>query len=210
MYDLKFIERAVGPRLYEGQLFEDFKEHLYDNLKLSKYGKVYDTWRLTKKGPFSHELEPRIKKYLFEEYERRTKQSLYLSHGPYFFDRLDEEELKFHKQQGLIHQNFVYDHPYWFSRDPLPFFLQSLQRSEKREYVKWNLRGKDSWTVGINNFDIEPRFWDGECNRRLTQNELLLAKEDNFIHNDFVYDKMFWRKKKASNLWSYIYKKQQR
>ena len=116
-----------------------------------------------------------------------------MTNGPYYFDRLDQDEMIFYKERGLIHKNFIYDHPFWFSRDPLPFFLQSLKIKDKKKYLTWNLKGESSyWWDGINSFDVEPRFWDGECNRRLTYYELKLAKQNKVIHENFVYDKLFW------------------
>ena len=146
-----------------------------------------------------------MKRYAYEEYSKRNGTVIDCGmQGPYRFDRLTVEELNAYKMKGLIHRNFEYDHPFWFSKEPLPHIMRSLSELSKEEYKKWNTGCKQSLSVNsINAFDIEPRIWDGKINRRLSYSELAAAKLAGKIDEDYRYDTIVWRRENDFYGWGY-------
>ncbi len=201
----KIIE-SLGKPLYYESLFENFKDLIYESpISLSDFGKKYISWRLVKKTCLGNSEEPRVKRYAYEEYSKLNGTIMDCGgKGPYRFDRLTVVELNEYKREGVIHRNFEYDHPFWFSKEPVPHLMRSLSDLSKEEYKKWNIGCKLSLAVNsINSFDIEPRIWDGKRNRRLSYSELAAAKLANKIDDDFKYDTMLWRRKNDLKSWGY-------
>ena len=203
---VKKIVKSLGKPLYHKSLFEEFKDLIYESpITLSDFGKKYTSWRLAKKTGLGNSEEPRIKRFAFEEYSKLHGTLIDCGgKGPYRFDRLTVVELNEYKREGLIHRNFEYDHPFWFSKEPLPHIMRSLSDLSKEEYKKWNIGCEISLAVNsINSFDIEPRIWDGKKNRRLSYSELAAAKLAEKIDEDFKYDTMVWRRKNDLISWGY-------
>ena len=192
------LERIVGMPLFRHTPFEKFKNTFYfDKEKgvLNRLGRKYRSWSLNKKNDFCNScLEPRVKTYLYESFQNVVKRHIIFSDmGPYRYDRLSKEALQYQKERGTIHPDFEYDHPYWFSREPLNFFLIQMQKKELTKYTTWEKKITSS-----NKYDREPRIWDGEIIRRLLPYEMLQAKANGEIHTQFEYDNMYWMEN-----WSY-------
>jgi hypothetical protein len=192
IYNLHQMQRIVGVPHFLHKPFQRFRTLFRDSptsQTLNSLGKKFQSWRLTKKHPFDPFCEePRIKKYLFDQLQVTLRQRIdFADHGPYVYDRLEEPCLDFFKKQGFIDKRFIYDHPYWFSREDTNFFVDSLSGKRLRDYMSWRKN-----LVRVNAFDREPRMWDGHINRRLFTYELLQAKANEEIHPQFEYDNVYW------------------
>lgn len=192
------MERIVGIPMFMHTEFQKFEKSLYFQQEkgiLNRLGNKYRSWCLNKKNDFcKSSLEPRVKTFLYESFQEVVKRHvIFPDKGPYRYDRLDKKSLAYQKEMGAIHPDFEYDHPYWFSREPLNFFLMQMQKKELMKYMTW------AKTLGsVNKYDREPRIWDGEINRRLLPYEMLQAKANDEIHTNFEYDNMYWMEN-----WSY-------
>ena len=106
-----------------------FKDSLYAILIKEKletdheYLKLYTSWKLKRKiRPLSNRHEPRITVSLMELYYDKYGEKLDFLEGFIRVERLSDCALQHFKDIGLIHKKFIYDHPYWWSREDIPFF----------------------------------------------------------------------------------------
>lgn len=161
---------------------------LFDNF-------LYRSWQIKKKNRLEKKMfEPRMKYYWYELYQEKAPYATYNDECDeyYFYDRLDDFDMARFKENGTIHKDFVYDHPFWYSKSPIPDFLQKMSPYQLSIYMQWKRRDSND-IFKLNGFDKEPRKWDGTKNVRLSASELSTYATLGYIHPEFVYDVEVWK-----------------
>lgn len=131
--------------------------------------------------------------YWYELYQEKAPYASYSDEcdGYYFYDRLDDFDMARLKENGTIHKDFVYDHPFWYSKSPIPDFLKKMSPYQLSIYMKWKRRDSND-IFKLNAFDKEPRKWDGTKNVRLSASELNTYICLGYIDIEFKYDVEKW------------------
>ena len=161
---------------------------LFDNF-------LYKSWQRKKKNRLEKNVfEPRMKYFLCELYREKAHHATCSDEdeGYYLYDRLNDFDMNRLKENGTIHKDFVYDHPFWYSKSPLPDFLQKMTPYQLSIYMQWKRRDSND-IFKLNAFDNEPRKWDGTKNVRLSASELSTYTTLGYIHAEFVYDVEVWK-----------------
>lgn len=186
-FQMKHIIAKIPP-LFKDSLYATF---IQEKLETDhEYLKLYTSWKLKRKiRPLSNRYEPRITVSLMELYYDKYGEKLDFLEGFIRVERLSDCALQYFKDIGLINKKFIYDHPYWWSREEIPFFLKNMINIRRNAYKKWKT---GSFHPNLNDYDIEPRLWTNGINRRLTMEEMSQMKNMGLIHSSFEYDNEHW------------------